>query len=128
MEDGTTFNQNLYPNLYTYLGSNNIPYRYDHTRPSNDIIIEKYNSSISLSYTLLYDALITLECDAGNYIVNYTLLDGTTKTLNFPSVHMDDSDSFTTELPKGSVISGATGTNKALIITYYTHPMFIKAL
>lgn len=127
LEAGTTFDSDTYPEMYLYLGDNTVPERYDHSRPSKDVITQKFNNSTSLSYTLLYDALVTLQADDYRYIFTCTLPDGTFKTLDNTGVHTADSLSITIELPKGTVITGSSSYYKALAITYYTHPMFIKA-
>lgn len=119
---GTTFDATIYPALNLYLGTNVVPSRYDHNRPSEWEEIVATTSTVT-PVTAQYDGLITVTVltNQARYLtvngVNYNRFSGA-----------DTNTSITVEVKKGDVVS-VSGSVASYYVSacYYTHPLFIKA-
>lgn len=119
---GTTFDASVYPALNLYLGTNVVPSRYDHDRPSEWEEVVATTSTVT-PVNAQYDGLITVtvSTNQARYLtvngVNYNRFSGA-----------DTNTSITVEVKKGDVVS-VSGSVASYYVSacYYTHPLFIKA-
>lgn len=118
---GSSFNANTYPALALYLGTNQVPYRYDHNRPSD---YEEMTYNVNTDITLQYDGEILIsQLRAAN--TNFLIyLDGVAVTTLRSTA--DAFQHITIPFKKGQVLK-ITDSGLSLFVRYYTHPLFIKA-
>lgn len=121
---GTTFDASAYPVLASYLGTNVVPQRYDHSRLTNPELITISTDSNNPT-VMEYDGFLNV----------WTSMDGSvTITINGVTFPQFDYASTATDrrgnptmfaFNKGDTIyySG----NGTFYVRYYTHPLFIKA-
>lgn len=118
---GTTFDASVYPALNLYLGTNKVPSRYDHNRPSD---YEEMTYTANTDITLQYDGEILIsQLRAAN--TNYLIyLDGIAITTLRSTA--DAFQHITIPFKKGQVLK-ITDSGLSIFVCYYTHPLFIKA-
>lgn len=116
---GTTFDASVYPALNLYLGTNVVPSRYDHNRPS------EWEEVTSVStFTPAYDGVMIIGINNANLIV---------KVNDVEITRVDTGQITDTLIPfkKGDVITffslGGSAISKSFKVSYYKHPLFIKA-
>ena len=116
---GTTFDATKYPALNLYLGTNKVPSRYDHNRPSEWEEVTSTNT-----FTPVYDGVMIIGINNANIIV---------KMNDVEITRVDTGQITDTLIPfkKGDVITffniGGSAISKSFKVSYYTHPLFIKA-
>ena len=116
---GTTFDATKYPALNLYLGTNKVPSRYDHNRPSEWEEVASTNT-----FTPAYDGVMIIGINNANIIV---------KVNDVEITRVDTGQITDTLIPfkKGDVITffslGGSAISKSFKVSYYTHPLFIKA-
>lgn len=119
---GTTFDASVYPALNLYLGTNVVPSRYDHNRPSEWEDVASTNT-----FTPTYDGFMSVSYYNSGVIIK----------VNNVQIDIDNSPSnangnMTLPFKKGDVITFFNvydGSARALAfkVRYYKHPLFIKA-
>lgn len=119
---GTTFDASVYPALNLYLGTNKVPSRYDHDRPSEWEDVASTNT-----FTPTYDGFMSVSYYNSGVIIK----------VNNVQIDIDNSPSnangnMTLPFKKGDVITFFNvydGSARALAfkVRYYKHPLFIKA-
>lgn len=119
---GSSFNANTYPALALYLGTNQVPSRYDHNRPSDWEEVASTNT-----FTPAYDGFMAVSYYNSGVIIK----------VNDVQIDIDNSPSnangnMTLPFKKGDVITFFNvydGSARAIAfkVRYYTHPLFIKA-
>lgn len=117
---GTTFDASVYPALNLYLGTNVVPSRYDHNRPSD---YEDFSYTNNTDITMEYDGLLFLS-ETGHdptIYVNGEKIGKMTWT-NYSNV----SSISTISVKKGDVVK-ITATIAVHHAIWYKHPLFIKA-
>ena len=117
---GTTFDETMYPALNLYLGTNKVPSRYDHNRPSD-------YESITLSTDSNNPTVMDYDGEI-NSIIPYQHSD----SLTVNGVVIADTSShagqtFTVLFKKGDEIYARAGSGATYKVRYYKHPLFIKA-
>lgn len=121
---GETFDENLYPALYLFLGTNVVPERFDHSRPSELEQVVAYTTTTQ-SVTAQYDGFFIVT--NASSVVRYIQINGQDKMRYSGNNALD---TITFSVKKGDVltISGQSSvTAFEVFATYYKHPMFIKA-
>lgn len=117
---GTTFDASVYPALNLYLGTNVVPSRYDHNRPSD---YEDFSYTNNTDITMEYDGLLFLS-ETGQdptIYVNGEKIGKMTWT-NYSNV----ASISTISVKKGDVVK-ITATIAVHHAIWYKHPLFIKA-
>ena len=121
---GVTFDENLYPALYLFLGTNKVPERFDHSRLGDieTITLSTTNTEMQYDGELMVSFLKSANLQGYSVLVNdvsFTLIDsgnaqvGTTITIPFK---------------KGDKIRlNVSYSPNNTSVRYYKHPMFIKA-
>lgn len=112
---GTTFDASVYPALNLYLGTNKVPSRYDHNRPSD---YETISTTGFSPWTAPYDAVL-IYCGDAVISVNGEIICISTTGTNKAN---------TLEVKKGDVVTlSSLGSQVQIKVAYYKHPLFIKA-
>ena len=138
---GTTFDATKYPALNLYLGTNKVPSRYDHNRPSDEVTIDNFDTTYTTENTAY---------EVQNDGVMYFSATGTNGNSTFIIVYIKSKNSnsykqiCTAGTYGGAVNYGSTtlnvqkgdkvyitakngGTTTTVYAQWYTHPLFIKA-
>lgn len=119
---GETFDENLYPALYLFLGTNKVPERFDHNRLSAYEEITLPTSSAT-AITMQYDGTLVYQGDRSG--THYIYINDV--QICFDRGSSNDDSALTVSFRKGDVIwVTITGTFVSKV-AYYKHPMFIKA-
>ncbi len=121
---GETFDENLYPALYLFLGTNKVPERFDHSRLSELEQVVAYTTTTQ-SVTAQYDGFFIVT--NASSVVRYIQINGQDKMRYSGNNALD---TITFSVKKGDVltISGQSSvTAFEVYASYYKHPMFIKA-
>lgn len=119
---GETFDENLYPALYLFLGTNKVPERFDHNRLSAYENITLPTSSAT-AITMQYDGTLVYQGDNGG--THYVYINDV--QICFDKGSSSDDSALTVSFRKGDVIWVTTTGNFVSKVAYYKHPMFIKA-
>lgn len=126
---GETFDENLYPALYLFLGTNKVPERYDMNRLDPLTVVQL---TANVGYTCLYDGFAVI-CGSRNNALNCKLNGN-----NIVASGGSNSDTWQITVPihKGDVLLTNKTTEASwnvevsyntVLISYARHPMFIKA-
>ena len=119
---GETFDENLYPALYLFLGTNKVPERFDHNRLGTYEEITLPTSSAT-AITMQYDGILVYQGDRNG--THYIYINDV--QICFDRGSSNDDSALTVSFRKGDVIwVTITGTFVSKV-AYYKHPMFIKA-
>lgn len=123
---GETFDENLYPALYLFLGTNKVPERFDHSRLSAYEAITVSTNSANPT-VMQYDGLLSLSIrenqnTVGSVYVNEVEIARFYVTSSLASQHV------VIPFNKGdSIYITSNATFLTSNVAYYKHPMFIKA-
>lgn len=129
IKEGETFDENLYPALYLFLGTNKVPERFDHNRPSDieEIAIADLGTSEETALVAPYDGFLTAQ-NQGGYC--YLSVKSSDTAYDYIMVIQQGGYGNTAmgSVKKGDKIwkSNANGSPK-IFVRWYKHPMFIKA-
>ena len=127
---GTTFDENEYPDLYLYLGTNVVPERFDHnvfsdtesgdlSRDANNPTIMQYDGFITVTQQTSYTSVMDIFKNGVKVASNGAGTSGT---------GYKGCSSSTIPFKKGdSIYTSMTGQNIIEAFTYYKKLMFIKA-
>lgn len=126
---GETFDENLYPALYLFLGTNKVPERFDHNRIGT---LTSIAMTANTEITMDYDGVVMF-CARRSSATTFFL-----NNVKMTNGGGSNSDSWQITIPfkKGDTIKSSqnvavvTGVNvdaNSCWVAYYNHPMFIKA-
>ena len=127
---GETFDENLYPALYLFLGTNKVPERFDHNRLGT---LTSIAMTANTEITMDYDGVVMFCARRSSSVATFYL-----NNVQMTNAGGGNSDSWQITIPfkKGDKIKSsqnitvATGVNvdaNSCWVAYYSHPMFIKA-
>ena len=121
---GETFDENLYPALYLFLGTNKVPERFDHSR-LGDI------ETITLSTTnteMQYDGELMVSFLKSANLQGYYILVNDVSFILVDSGNAQVGTTITIPFKKGDKIRlNVSYSPNTSVVRYYKHPMFIKA-
>ena len=126
---GETFDENVYPALYLFLGTNEVPYRYDMNRLDPLTVVQL---TANTDFVCQYDGIAVL-CGSRNNALNVNLNGN-----NIVDSGGGNSDTWQISIPihKGDVLLSNKTTESTwnvgvsyntCLIAYAKHPLFIKA-
>lgn len=126
---GETFDENLYPALYLFLGTNKVPERFDMNRLDPLTVVQ---ITANVGYTCLYDGFAVI-CGSRNNALNCKL-----NGQNIVASGGGGNDTWQVTVPfhKGDILLTNKTTEASwnvevsyntVLISYARHPMFIKA-
>ena len=120
---GETFDDDDYPELYLYLGTNIVPSRFDHSRLGTYQSITLPTTS-GTAITMPYDGVL-LYVPRSSSNIAYVYINGT-------AIYADDGDSgaqstATINFKAGDVIYASLNGSQYSKVAYYDKPLFIKA-
>ena len=130
IKEGETFDENLYPALYLFLGTNKVPERFDHNRIGT---LTSIAMTANTEITMDYDGVVMFCARRSSGVATFYL-----NNVQMTNAGGSNSDSWQITIPfkKGDTIKSsqnitvATGVNvdaNSCWVAYYNHPMFIKA-
>lgn len=130
IKEGETFDENLYPALYLFLGTNKVPERFDHNRIGT---LTSIAMTANTEITMDYDGVVMFCARRSSSVATFYL-----NNVQMTNAGGSNSDSWQITIPfkKGDTIKSsqnitvATGVNvdaNSCWVAYYNHPMFIKA-
>jgi hypothetical protein len=119
---GTTFDEDDYPELYLYLGTNIVPSRYDHSRLGTYQSITLPTTS-GTAITMQYDGILLYVPRSGSLCSVY---------INGKAIYADDGSgdaygSATIDFKAGDVVYATVNGSQYSKVAYYDKPLFIKA-
>ncbi len=122
LQAGTTFDEDDYPELYLYLGTNVVPSRYDHSRLGDYQSISLPTTSATAMTTQYDGILIYVPNSSGT---NNVYINGV--RICYDRGSSNDDSSVTIPFRKNDAIYATQSGGSTSKVAYYTHPMFIKA-
>ena len=119
---GTTFDEDNYPELYMYLGTNVVPERFDHSRLGDYQSISLPTTSAT-AIIMQYDGVLV-------YVPRSTSISNV--YINGTAIYADDGSSdghgsATINFKAGDVVYATVNGSQYSKVAYYNKPLFIKA-
>jgi hypothetical protein len=122
IESEQTFNTTTYASLYAMLGTNKVPARFDHNRPSD---LETLSFTAGADITLQYDGVLYLEKSQASSTAGRITLDNVEVGNIFTNANTYDH--IVIPFKKGQVLNISYSTYIVARVTYYKRHLAIKA-